>query len=121
MRLITFVTLLCFGLGVLAALLVSPILFLIWLLPQLIIKRADKLKVASCYTHVWREFLNNRGSILFTKSKYGWWGHVMWVDKKGSIWEYQDHEPGIAYRDWKPLPPLWFHGDIVKKGDIIKC
>ena len=120
LRLITAMTLTCGLLVVLALIVASPFLIAAWLIPKLFIHLADKANVASCYTYTWRQFLHHRGSIIITRSKYGWWGHVMWVDKNGDVLEYRDLKAGAAYRYWKRfgMPPLWFEGEIVKVGEF---
>ena len=110
-------TLIWFGLLALGILAASPFLFLAWLLSKLILPRAEKLGIDSCYTWVWQQFKDG-GSIIFTRSKYGWWGHVAWVDQDGNVLEWRDSEPGQAYRQWKPIPPLWFKGKVVKVGQL---
>lgn len=120
MHFVTVLTLLCFFFFVLAIIAASPFLLFVYLIPKLGIRLADRLELQSCYTYTWRQFSKERGSILITRSRYGWWGHVMWINKVGDVLEYRDLKPGLAYRQWKPLPPLWFKGKVVKVGALTR-
>jgi len=120
MWLIIPLTLLWFVFLLFAIIAAAPWLFFLWLVPKLFIHLADKLNVSNCYVYVWRQFFKHGGSMVFTKSDYGWWWHMLWVDLEEQIFAYQDKTPGEAHQKWKRiyLPPLWFKGIVVKLGEV---
>lgn len=60
--------------------------------------------------------MGNGGFLVFRKSKYGWWFHVLHMDTEGVITEFSPIKAKIK----RLFPPLLFKGEIKNIGRLCK-
>jgi hypothetical protein len=72
---------------------------------------------SNCWVFVWRRWWQRGGYAVLTKSRYGWWLHVVW---SADLITFEEFAPPVKYRHW--LPPLWFRGGVKRwtpKGRLL--